>query len=226
MTDKIKQSILELGADVCGIAGIERFQKAPEGYSPLNLFKGCKSVITFGLALPKGLTEVEPRLLYGHYNAFCCKEADRIAFQSARILEKEYQCFAVPLPCDSPYEYWDQEALHGRGLISMKHLAVLSGLGTIGRNSLLLNPQYGTLLTIGALLTNLELKSDELCEPVCIPGCSKCMDSCPAGAIQNGSVDQKLCRTHTYGKTARGYDTVDCNQCRIVCPMKYGIKKF
>jgi predicted O-methyltransferase YrrM len=46
--------------------------------------------------------------------------------------------------------------------------------------------------------------------------------SCPANAIENGTVNQKLCRTHTYGKTKRGFDTVDCNRCRTVCPMCYG----
>ena len=38
----------------------------------------------------------------------------------------------------------------------------------------------------------------------------------------DGSVDQKRCRINTYGKTARGFDTVDCNNCRTVCPMRFG----
>ncbi|KAA6328570.1 hypothetical protein EZS27_022547 [termite gut metagenome] len=42
------------------------------------------------------------------------------------------------------------------------------------------------------------------------------------GAIENGRVNQKLCRNNTYGKTKRGFDTVDCNCCRTACPMNYG----
>lgn len=57
---------------------------------------------------------------------------------------------------------------------------------------------------------------------VLIPGCHKCIDSCPAQAIKDGSATQKLCRLNTYGKTARGFDTVDCNKCRTVCPMRFG----
>lgn len=225
MKEKIKQLILKNGADVCGVANIDRFDQAPEGFSPLDIYPQCKAVITFGIALPKGLTFVEPRLVYGHYNGFSCTEADRISFQTAKRMEKEFGCFVVPLPSDSPYEYWDSDASCGRGLISMKHAAVLSGIGALGKNSMLLNPRFGNLLTIGALLTDLDLPSDTLCENICIDGCTKCVSACPVHAIENGSVNQKLCRTNTYGKTARGFETVDCNTCRAVCPMRYGKTK-
>lgn len=220
--ERIKQILLKNGADVCGVANIDRFGEAPRGFSPRDLFLQCRSVITFGIALPKGLIAVEPRLIYGHYNGFSCNVADEVSFRTAKMLEKVYNCLAVPLPSDSPYEYWDSDASRGRGLISMKHAAVLSGIGTLGKNSMLLNPDYGNMLTIGAILTDLDLPSDNLCEDICISGCSKCVRACPVHAIADGRVNQKLCRANTYGKTARGFDTVDCNKCRAVCPMKYG----
>lgn len=94
-----------------------------------------------------------------------------------------------------------------------------------GAGSILINPEYGNCLTVGAILTDLELKADELQPDLCIPGCRKCLDSCPAQAIKDGSVIQKLCRTNTYGQTARGFGTVECNKCRVVCPMRYGVRK-
>lgn len=42
------------------------------------------------------------------------------------------------------------------------------------------------------------------------------------GVIQEGSVVQKLCRNNAYGKTKRGFDIVECNKFRKVCPMRYG----
>lgn len=223
MNEAIKQHMLFLGADVCGIANRNRFMSAPEGYSPLDLFPACKSVIVLGKAIPKGLTQVDSRLLYGHFNALICSAVDSIALQGAVWLERQLHAIAVPVPCDSPYEYWDQETQTGRGLLSMKHAAVLAGLGQLGKNSLLIHPQYGNLLTIGAILTDLNLPSDAECACLCIKGCSLCMDACPVQAIENGTVNQTRCRTHTYGKTARGFDTVDCNRCRVVCPLKYGV---
>lgn len=226
MNREIKEIILSLGADVCGIANIECFSDAPQGFSPRDLFEGSKSVIVFGVALPKGLTKVEPRLIYGHFNYCCVEKADDVAFKGAKIIEERFKCSCVPIPSDSPYECWDEETKSGHGLLSMKHAACLAGIGTLGKNTLLINRKFGNLLTVGAILTDLDLPSDELCESLCIEGCTKCLDSCPVHAIHDGIVDQKLCRNHTYGTNKRGFGTTDCNICRVVCPMKYGRDKM
>lgn len=34
---EIKERLYELGADLCGIAGVDRFGEAPEGYHPLDV---------------------------------------------------------------------------------------------------------------------------------------------------------------------------------------------
>lgn len=220
----LKEILLSLGADACGVGTIDRFAGAPEGFSPLDLYAECKSVIVFGRALPKGLTQVAPRIIYGHFNYFTCPQVDGIALDAAREIEKRLGAVAVPLPCDVPYEAWDAATQTGHGLLSFKHAAALCGLGEIGKNTLLIHPQYGNLLTLGAILTNLEAESDPLCEGLCIPGCRKCLDACPAHAIGEGRVRQDKCRPNTYGKTARGFDTVDCNRCRVVCPRRFGVR--
>lgn len=224
MKDRIREMATELGADVCGFAEIGRFQDAPKGFSPLDLYDQCRTVIAFGVALPKGLQQIDPRLIYHHFNeAIANRMIDQIALQLAKSLESQYSCHAVPLPCDDPYEYWDAEAMEGRGLLSMKHAAVQAGLGTLGKNTLLLNREFGNRLNIGVVLTDMELPSDPLAESVCIQGCTKCADNCPVGAIENGTVVQKLCRAHAYGpKTAKGNGTTSCNLCRTVCPVGFG----
>ncbi len=201
------------------------FSKAPAGFHPADIFPGCQSVIVFGIALPNGLTKVEPRLVYGHFNYGVCPDVDRIAFNASKELERLYGGYAVPVPSDGPYEYWDAEKLEGRGLISMKHAAVLAGLGTLGKNTLLLNETYGNLLTLGAILTDLDLASDPPAESICIASCNLCIKSCPTQALDGQSANQFKCRPHTYGTNARGFETVNCNTCRTVCPMRFGKKK-
>lgn len=225
MKKQIKDFILSIGADVCGVANIERFSNAPEGFHPRDIYPDCKSVIMFGIALPKGLTKVEPRLIYGHYNYAACPEVDRIAARAAKEIERLYEVYAIPLPSDGPYEYWDAEKLEGRGLISMKHAAMLAGLGTIGKSTLLLNEKYGNLLVLGAVLTDLDLDSDSLAESICIEGCNQCIISCPSQALDGTRANQTKCRPNTYGTNARGFDTVNCNKCRTVCPMRFGKKQ-
>jgi len=220
--DQIKEIVLNLGADVCGIANIKSFDTAPKGFQPAEIFADCKSVVVFGLALPKGLTKVDSKLIYAHYNSFICSQADSIALNAAKQLEKSFCEYAVPLPSDGPYDYWDSEKMEGRGLISMKHAAVATGLGTLGKSTLLLNSKYGNLLTLGAVLTDLDLPSDPPAENICIQGCSLCLRNCPVQALDGESAIQSKCRINTYGTNARGFSTVNCNKCRTICPMRFG----
>lgn len=222
MKNQIKEFILGLGADVCGVANVDRFSEAPAGFHPQDIFAQCRSVVVFGIALPKGLTKIDPRLIYGHFNYGSCPEVDWIAFKTAKEIERLEGGYAVPLPSDGPYEYWDVEHLEGRGLLSMKHAAVLAGLGALGKNTLLLNERYGNLLTLGAVLTELDLASDSLAESICRDACDICIKSCPSQALDGHGANQSRCRPNTYGTNARGFNTVNCNQCRVVCPMRFG----
>lgn len=219
MKEKIRDLICRLGADVCGFSSIERFDDAPAGFNPRDLFPSCQTVIVFGIALPFGLIKVKPRLIYAHFNNDVTHRVDALAFEAAKKIELEWNATSVPVPCDGPYEYWNETKSEGKGLLSMKHAAVNAGLGDIGKSSLFLHKTYGNRLTLGAILCDLELSPDELSEELCPEHCHTCIDSCPVSAIQQGKVLQDKCRANTYGKTARGFDTVNCNRCRTCCPV-------
>lgn len=226
MKEAIRQMMLSLGADVCGFASMERFQDAPAGFSPTDVWLECKTVIAFGIALPKGLLEAPGDLIYGHFNGLSAGKIDRIGLEAARRIEADYPAKVMPIPCDAPYDAWDAETMTGKGILSMRHAAVACGLGQVGKSSLLLNPTYGNRLTIGVLLTDLVLPSDERSENICISGCTRCMDACPASAIQpDGTIQQWKCRPNTFGQNAKGFATVCCNICRTVCPMRFGKPK-
>ena len=225
MKEEIRAIVQNCGADVCGIASIERFKDAPAGFSPTDIYKDCKSVIAFGVALSKGLYEINPRLLYSHFNGEVLTSwIDIIALRASEKIEEKFGVMAVPVPCDSPVDYWEEETLTAKGMISMKHTAVQCGLGQLGKSTLLVNPKYGNRLTIGAILLNVEMESDPISENICLPGCHLCEEKCPVQAIQNGSVQQKKCRPNTYGVSEGGYPIVNCNVCRNICPMKFGKK--
>ncbi len=222
MKDRIKEIFLNLGAEVCGVANIDRFINTLKGFHPADIYSDCKSVIVFGKALPKGTAKVSPRIIYQHFNSIGPVELDRIAYLASIEIERSYNGYAVPIPSDGPYDCWDTDQMEGRGLISMKHSAVLAGLGALGKSTLLLNSRYGNMLNIGAVLTNLNLPSDAPAESICIEGCSLCIENCPVHAINDDGVNQKLCRNNTYASNDRGFGVVNCNKCRTECPMAFG----
>lgn len=224
MKNKIKEIFLQLGSDICGIANVDRFDNAPTGFHPKDIYNECKSVIVFAKVIPNGIAKVSPRIIYQHFNNIGPIELDRIAYEAAIKIERIFNCCVVPIPSDAPYEYWDEEKLEGRGLLSMKHAAVNAGIGSLGKNTMLLNRQFGSMLNIGAALTNLDLPSDPFAEELCIKNCRLCLESCPAKALDDNHVNQSLCRKYTYGKSSRGFDVVNCNQCRVVCPRAFGKK--
>lgn len=221
MEKKVKEILGHLGADLCGIAKIERFADAPSGFHPADIYANCKSVIVFAKIMPKGLTHVNPRIVYINANDVSKCELDRISYMAAIEIEK-LGATVVPMPSDSPYDYWDSEKLEGRGLISMRHAAMLAGLGSIGKNTLLINKSLGNMINLGAVLTDLDLRSDPLSEDLCIYDCRLCLDSCPQKALDGVTVNQKLCREYTYGNNGRGFSVCNCNKCRVVCPKSKG----
>jgi epoxyqueuosine reductase len=68
-----------------------------------------------------------------------------------------------------------------------------SGLGWIGKNSLLLNRQMGSFFFLAELIIDLELEYDGPVKDYC-GTCTACMDACPTGAIpQPYVVDGSKC---------------------------------
>jgi epoxyqueuosine reductase QueG len=220
--ETVKNIFINLTADVCGIAGIERFKDAPEGFHPKDIYEKCESVIVFGKKMPLGSMLVNPRFIYLESMKLLLNELDKIALLGGIKLE-ELNGIGVPIPSDAPFEYWDEEQKEGRGLISLKHAAELAGLGKIGKNTLLFNKQYGNTLMFGCVLTNIKLASDELfLHPFCPPKCRICIDNCPQEALNNIKIDQKKCREIIYGINKKGYSICNCNKCRVLCPWTNG----
>ncbi len=48
----IKEAAVVFGAHACGIADVARFEGAPEGFKPKDIFSRCKSVAVFIKQMP------------------------------------------------------------------------------------------------------------------------------------------------------------------------------
>lgn len=213
----VKEIVYGLGADVCGIADITRFEKAPEGFHPENILANARSVIVIGKQFPKGTFISNSTVPYTLVRNQLIQFLDNVSLNLSYLLE-ENGYIAVPVPSSEPYEYWDEERRHGRGILSLKHSAQLAGIGSIGKNTLLVNEKFGNRLWLGAVITNLDLIPDPLSNKICPENCNVCIDACPQSALNGITIDQKRCREVSFTSTEGGGILIACNICRVECP--------
>ena len=225
--DKIKGFVKRKGADVVGIAPVERFEKAPKGFNPRDVMSDAQSVIVIGKYFPIGVLNGKSRAAITRVYENLFGALDNCAYELSCFIEKRGGR-ALAIPADMPYLSWDAEKQHGRGDLSHKHAAVLAGLGQLGRNSLLMTPEFGNRVNLTSIVTNLPLKGDPLFKEVLCTGCNLCIRSCPAKAIRRGKVAQKQCRKFHMMTTPRGFKLFACWECRRVCPVhgKIGQENF
>lgn len=108
-----------------------------------------------------------------------------------------------------------------------KRLAVEAGLGWIGRQSLLVTPQFGSFVLLGeVVLTEPCDRYDEPFAESRCGSCRACVEHCPTGAIREGrTIDAARCIScHTIEDAADGAPQdlhgwiFGCDCCQSCCP--------
>ncbi|MCL1813089.1 MAG: epoxyqueuosine reductase [Treponema sp.] len=221
---EIKQILNDLGTDICGIASIDRFTGAPQGFHPADTLPSCKSVIVFGKKFLEGTLECNNTVPYTIVRNMLSHVLDNIALEFCYIMQSK-NIVAVPTGTIGPTLH-DKKTGRFRNVVSAKHSAVLAGLGYIGKNTLLITPEYGNMAWLSSVLVNIELEPDKILDDKCPEDCSICIDNCPVNALthDNPEMDQMKCFDHAF-HTNEGEDFYfKCNTCRTICPKCRGNK--
>jgi epoxyqueuosine reductase len=223
-TAEIKKTASELGADLCGISCVDRFQEAPKGFHPTDVLPSCQSVIILASRFLKSTLNGKSTVPYTTVRDELKIKMNRMAVKLSEYLE-ERGITAIPMNSTGPDE-WDAESGKFRGIISLKHAAVLAGLGKIGKNTLLVNEQFGNMIWLSGVFVGENLEADPIASyEGCIENCTLCLDSCPVKALDGISINQPLCRNYAFGEYNGGEWRIKCYICRKVCPNCTGIRK-
>jgi epoxyqueuosine reductase len=191
--------------------------------NPAKLMEGARSVIVVGLnytppELPTGPSGNAPTgrvanyALYEDYHPFIKQRLrDLIAFMNSLVNTG----FDFKICVDS-------------APLAERALAVRAGLGFIGGNHMLINPELGCQIFLGEILTSLELSADEPIAANCLD-CDKCAEACPTGALRSdGQFDAGRCINYLTIEHKGpippelaeriGDRLFGCDECILACP--------
>ena len=181
--EKLKEFSIDLGFSLFGVADIAKIKHE------FNLPKISVEKFSRGIALGKRLLDAvieeikdRPTTLYYHHYRQLNFFLDRGAFLVAsKIQDLGFQ--ALPIPA-SQITDWKKQQSH----VSHKKVGYLAGLGWIGRNNLLVNPDIGSRFRLVTILTDMPLETDKPLDQDC-GSCRACIDVCPAKAIHEDLTD-------------------------------------
>jgi epoxyqueuosine reductase len=115
------------------------------------------------------------------------------------------------------------------GPVPERELAQLAGLGWIGKNMMLINPEIGSFTFIGVVLTDAELGPDLPFEADRCGSCRRCLEACPTQAFAGPrDLDARACISYLTIEHRGEFTAVQreqvgewlfgCDVCQDVCP--------
>lgn len=243
LTAELKQEALRLGFDLVGICpatdspGFNRFREwLTAGYAgemhylseridayqhPNSVLDGVRNLMMLGLNYRTCEPNDSAQGL-GQISRYAWGEVDYHDLIHVRL--KQLRDFLLQ----------KQPAARVRGVVDTaplmeREFAQLSGLGWIGKNTLLLNKQLGSWFFLAALLTDVDLVADSPHETDHCGTCRACLDVCPTNAFAEPYVlDATKCisyltielRDHIPVELRAGMGNwlFGCDDCQTVCP--------
>lgn len=243
-SSRIKEKARELGFDLCGIAPADDFPELSfldewlsRGYHASmawmarnagrradvrQVVAGARSVIVTGTLyntdrpytrdLPPDVARIS-RYAWGE--------------DYHDVLKARLDALVAWMREQSP-EPFDARAYVDTGPVQERVYAQYAGLGWIGKNTCLINPELGSWLFLGEIITTLTLEPDTQGLEQC-GSCTRCLEACPTGAlVEAGILDSNRCISYLTIEhrgdipeefhASIGAHIYGCDICQEVCP--------
>ncbi len=186
----------------------------PARYDPRLILPGAKTVVAVGLWQPPPDAPGSGVARFAHGYDYHHRVTGALE-KLGHFITKHY-----------PNAGW--KAMADTGPLVDRTAAWRAGLGWVGHNCLLHAPGLGSWVSLGELVTDVELEPDVPVPSEC-HGCDACRAACPTGAlVAPGRLDASRCLsylTQTKGwlpvefRHALGVRIYGCDTCQEVCPV-------
>lgn len=239
---RIKEAAARVGFDQCGVAAVRPFEEekarfdgwlqaghqASLGYLERNtekrfdltrLVPDARTVVVCAVSYKSPISEGYPPHHRAKIASYACNQDYHVTIKA--MLRDMFNMLKEECPSLAGRAFVDSAP------VAEKRWAVEAGLGWIGRQSLLITPQYGSFVHLGELVLNAACDGYDqpFTESHC-GTCRACIDHCPTGAILEGQrmIDARRCiACHTIERQPdceidlHGW-IFGCDACQSCCP--------
>ncbi len=241
----IKGKAYELGFDLCGIAPAGAFPELSflrewldRGYAGdmAYLARSADRRADVRRVVPGARSVIVTGTVYNTDRPYSTERADREEALIARyawgddyhdVLKTRLDALVAWMREASP-EPFEARAYVDTGPVQERVYAQYAGLGWIGRNTCLINPELGSWLFLSEIICTLPLEPDAPALDQC-GTCTLCLEACPTGAITGPHVlDATRCLSYLTieargpipepYREAVGNHVYGCDICQEVCP--------
>jgi epoxyqueuosine reductase len=241
----VKTKALELGFDLCGIAPAERFpeldffrQWLERGYAGEMAYlpRSADRRADVRAVVPGARCVIVTATVYNTVPPSDTRKAGSGAAIISRyawgddyhdILKRRLNLLLTWMRAESA-EPFDARAYVDTGPVQERVYAQYAGLGWIGKNTCLINPDLGSWLFLSEIICTLELEPDGAATDHC-GGCTRCLDACPTDAlVAPGVLDATRCLSYLTIELRNaipeqlrpelGTHVYGCDVCQDVCP--------
>ncbi len=204
-------------------------REAPRRWVPSDLLPGAKSVITFAINFFSNAARAESRFGFGRVARYAWGRDYHDIVKSR--LELWVQNLKAELGRDV-----SAKILVDSGPLLERAFAHESGLGFVGKNTVIISRKLGSFIFLSEVLTDLELEPDRISDEEKAKkdpcgSCSECLTDCPTNALIAPRVlDARKCISYWTIENKGGIPPemrpgigdwiFGCDICQEVCPYK------
>jgi epoxyqueuosine reductase len=244
-SDAIKHRARELGFDVCGIAPADAFpelkffrQWIDRGYAGTMgyLPRSAERRSDVRNVIPSARSVIVTGTLYNCGQPYSTERNDATRGEVARyawspdyhhVIGERMDALLAWMRAQDD-EPFDARAYVDTGPVQERVYAQHAGLGWIGKNTCVINPELGSWLLLGAIVCSLPLEPDAPGFDQC-GTCTLCLEACPTGAFAAPyELDATRCVSYLTieyrgsipeaHRKAIGNHLFGCDVCQEVCP--------